>query len=83
MVQITEEMLRDDNHWQVDLKGKIDGRDDVVRSYHLAAGSRGEVRRLALLKWGGEFDEIPYIQRIERYRPWRLYERSAEGRCGE
>lgn len=78
-VEISEDAFRDENHWRVDLRGEIDG-EEVTRSYHLAAETKTAARMGTLTKWGGEFDEIPIVTRAEKYRSWRAYESTAEGR---
>lgn len=78
---LSPEILDDPNHWMVYLRGQVGGVE-TYRNYHLAAGSKGEAGRTALLKWGGEFDTIPFVDRAERYRTWRAYEPEAEGPPG-
>ena len=78
---INEAMFADDRHWQVQLRGLVNG-DVVVRCYHLEAESRVLAKKFALLRWASDFDTIPLAQSADRYRSWRLYEQHPEGRCG-
>jgi hypothetical protein len=78
---MTQDILDDPNHWRVDLRGRVSG-EDTLRSYHLAAESQGEARGGALRRWAGEFDEPPFIVKVERYRSWRAWESQTEGPIG-
>ncbi|MCS7477505.1 hypothetical protein ACFFQW_35985 [Umezawaea endophytica] len=96
MVRITEEALTamtegvrrldpqadDELHWRADLVGRIDG-EPHLRSYHFGpAGSKDEAKRLAVEKFGHEWDQTPRVTTVERYRNWRMWESQPEGRLG-
>jgi hypothetical protein len=70
--------FNDRDHWHVSLRGRINGQE-AIRSYHLHAENQGLARRGALERWAADFDELPFIVRVERYSSWRVWESSPEG----
>jgi hypothetical protein len=81
MAEVTDATFNDDTHWQVALRGTINGQVRL-KSYHLAAGSMTQAKMDALRKFSGEWDEVPLVSRAERYRTWRAYEPQPEGEVG-
>jgi hypothetical protein len=81
MAEVTAATFNDDGHWRVDVRGTISG-EHVLKSYHLAAESKSDARMNALRKFSGEWDEVPFVCGVERYRSWRAYEPQPEGQCG-
>jgi hypothetical protein len=81
MAEFSEDMFNDENHWTVTLRGTIGGEADM-RSYHLPADSKGHARADCLRKFSGDWDDVPFICNVERYRSWRNWEAHPEGQCG-
>lgn len=81
MTEVDASILNDENHWQVQLKGLINGTE-TTRSYHLHGVTKTAARMGALLKFGGDFDNLPWVAGLERYRNWRAWEQRPEGQCG-
>jgi hypothetical protein len=80
MPELDRTIFADDN-WRVTLRGPVQGQD-MRREYHLAADGHSDAKAQVLLRFGGEFDSIPFAVHSERYRTWRLYEVAPEGRVG-